>query len=601
VDRPLGHTNDRPVQVLRTGTHARRRRYIIWGITSGGVFVDGMTLDAFLAKARRLLRMSGRVYRYGNTIVYEARPGSDDPRLRVLATGGVAESKANTVLATLFVVGVQGKESPCQSILPSILASTLLADDDLPAALPTISYYARRPVFDKEFNLCGPGWHAESRILVHGPEVTPAELPAEGGTGPARHQLPLHLSTLLGEFSWRSAADVANAVAFLLTGLLVNHFVDDPHPMFLVDGNRIGVGKTLLVQVIGRVLDGVEPPRIRLCGDVELEKKLCTRLLHDDRSSLFLLDNIRTRVESALLEQSVLSPVLEFRILGGNKAVKRANTYLWVLTSNDTRATADLINRALPICLHHEGDPRQRAFVGDPLAYASKYRLEILGELAAMVLRWCERGRPLGNQKHRCRHWAQVIGGILNVAGLTDFLTNLDEVEDTMDEGLQLLGELAEHVIGNNLTDCFVVGAEAKAKGQSAKAWAEVFVEAGVAPQEMQKLAGRGRDSWVGRRLAALVGRKTRVTTPSGSGIATLRSRSARANQKLYCFELELAPEEPPMDAVLASDATDLDPIPDVVATQGPIQEAPSVPLVSTSTSGGAEGNDRSAPDVAGG
>ena len=64
----------------------------------------------------------------------------------------------------------------------------------------------------------------------------------------------------------------------LLTGLLINHFVDDPHPGGIVDANQPGTGKTLLVQVIGRILDGAEPPRISLVRDEELEKRLCAQL-----------------------------------------------------------------------------------------------------------------------------------------------------------------------------------------------------------------------------------------------------------------------------------------------------------------------------------
>ena len=77
-------------------------------------------------------------------------------------------------------------------------------------------------------------------------------------------RLPPRLRGLLGEFSWRSEADLVNAVALLLTGLLINHFIDDPHPVAIVDGNQPGVGKTLLIQAIGRVLDGAEPTRIPL-------------------------------------------------------------------------------------------------------------------------------------------------------------------------------------------------------------------------------------------------------------------------------------------------------------------------------------------------
>ena len=69
------------------GDHERQ---IIWGVTPDGSFVDGMTLDGFIAQAIQLLINSGRVYRYGNTTVYEAdAPG--DQRLTTLAVQHRAE------------------------------------------------------------------------------------------------------------------------------------------------------------------------------------------------------------------------------------------------------------------------------------------------------------------------------------------------------------------------------------------------------------------------------------------------------------------------------------------------------------------------------
>ena len=51
------------------GDHSRQ---IVWGVTPDGSFVDGMTLDGFLAQAGQIFLNSGRIYVYGNSTVYEA-------------------------------------------------------------------------------------------------------------------------------------------------------------------------------------------------------------------------------------------------------------------------------------------------------------------------------------------------------------------------------------------------------------------------------------------------------------------------------------------------------------------------------------------------
>ncbi len=328
-------------------------------------------------------------------------------------------------------------DSATQSPLPSKFTAALLASHALWQLLPEISLYSRRPVFDQDFGLCGPGYHPSAKILVHGPAVTPdLTRTKDQSAGNVLDRLTYHVGSLLREFAWKSGADLVNAVAAFLTGVLCNHFVHDPHPIVVIDGNQPGTGKTLLAQCLGIVLDGVEPPRLSLTGDEELEKKLCAHI-RTPGSSLIFLDNVRDRLESGVLEQNALSPTLRFRILGSSSFVERPNAYLWILTSNLTTACSDIMTRGLPIRLRVEGDPRQRNFSGHPHKYAKQHRLAILGELAGMVQQWLQAGRPPGAQSHRCDQWSSTIGGILGVAGLGEyFLANFDEAAEEMHEGL---------------------------------------------------------------------------------------------------------------------------------------------------------------------
>jgi hypothetical protein len=532
------------LNALTTGACDARDRPIIWGVTGRGQLVGGLTLPVFLAQARHIVSKSGHLYSYGDSIVYEARPAGD-PHLRTLAARGVAQPSATAVLGNLFAVGVRGDDSSTQSLLPAGLAHALLADDDLPGALPVIRHHARRPVFDPDFTVCGPGWHPESGILVHGPDVEPAVLPPVPAAKAATDRLPPYLKELLREFPWRSDADLANAVGFLLTGVLANHFLDDPHPVALIEGNQRGLGKTLLAQAVGRVLDGAEPPRIPLVGDEEVEKKLCARLLNDSRSSIFFFDNVRNRLESALLEQSVLSPVLEFRILGKSVAVSRPNNYLWIITSNLTSATEDFVSRGVPIRLQYEGDPKRRVFVGRPAHWASAHRPEILGELMGMVLRWRQQGLPMGQRPHRCDHWARIIGGILAANGLGDFLSNLEEAEAEMDEGLQALSTLAESVVNRGRAAFFnAQGPAASATGKPPRDWAMLFADADLYPDRLAGRSDRAKAMWVGHFLSSKVNRPVDITTSKGTGTATLKVREVRSRQKAYCFEIAVSHDE---------------------------------------------------------
>src|SRR5262249_50094889 len=106
------------------------------------------------------------------------------------------------------------------------------------------------------------------------------------------------------------------------------------------------------------------------------------------------------------------------------------------------------------------GNPVERQFTGNLLEYATRKRMEVLGELAGMVLRWRASGRPAAADvwpagrrvpRHRWARWAELIGGILGSNGLFNFLGNVEEARVAMDEGLQALATLAEYVLVKNV------------------------------------------------------------------------------------------------------------------------------------------------------
>jgi hypothetical protein len=291
------------------------------------------------------------------------------------------------------------------------------------------------------------------------------------------------------------------------------------------------------------ILDGIEPPRISLACDVELEKRLCAQLRRS-RTSLFFLDNIRSRIESAVLEQNMLSPLLSFRILGRSDTIERPNTHLWLITSNMTAGTPDFIRRCVPIRQFVEGDPKARVFTGNPLAYATQHRLEILGELIGMVLIWVQQGRPPATQRHRCDRWAATIGGLLNANGLGQFfLANAEEAEVAMDVGLVDLATLAEHVVSKNLGDLHgPADGEPADKGWTPGQWAPVFAETQVLRDKLVDSTTQGRATAIGVFFSGKMNRRVSIETAAGPRAATLRRRDGTANQKFYFFEIGVSP-----------------------------------------------------------
>ena len=455
---PAGSRGDEIETQLRSALQAVERAplpgardlAIIAGFDSRGNPLRHM--ENLVIETATLLAKSGHIYGYGDTIVMESqRLDGSGPDLVPLRTGPIIERGAEHFLANHFLCG--GAAAPITP--PRKFVETLLRSDHIRKKLPRIKTYARRPIFDLEFNLCSHGFTRQTGVLVHGFPIEAVDESPGSLDLPPIDRLPVHLRTLLRGFCLFSAADLVNTVGILLTVMLIHHFIDDGKPVLLIDANQPAIGKTLLAIVIGILLDG-RPPRLTqfTMDDDELQKRMCATL-RDQSQSLLLLDNAKTRggqvLSSQTIEANSLAPMISLRILGQSANFTRPNDCIWAVTMNDTRASPDLVSRGLPIQLYFEGNPAERNFTGcNPVEYALAHRRELFGELAGMIMRWNQLGRPHGCAQHRCGHWAAIVGGILEAANLPDLLRNAATAAAAFDSSLEELAALAEAVVNGS-------------------------------------------------------------------------------------------------------------------------------------------------------
>ena len=498
-----------------------------------------------------------------------------------LRTGTEVHGYAKSQLANIFLVENAGRQFP----IPDWFAQQLLRCEKAPEMLPTIITYAQRPVFDDDFRLCVSGWHPESGILVHGPDIEPyledcqldAELPID--------RLPPCLRCLLKGFCFTEPADVANTIGMLLTGLLSNHFVQVQKALCIVDGNQPGTGKTLLVQLIGTILDGQEPNRITFSSnDEELAKQICATL-RGRSQSLLLFDNAKTRKGSELssptIESNATAPWISFRILGFSLNFERKNDILWFLTMNNTQANQDMISRSCSVRLAFVGKPEERPFeLKDPIAFASEHRQQILGELAGLVIRWNQQGRPLGRQQHRQHQWAEIVGGILDANGFPEFLANADDAAACFSSDLDRLAALAELVIMHATVGwprerrlSFMSTPEMPARD-----WIRHFDQLQFFEEQNGAISDRAKSVKIGSYLSSRVGREVPFEVSGLGGRATLRIRPGRSRSSLYCFDIrwDTSSANAPAGSPGAAAAPAAETLPTAQTGQHPQQDRPS-------------------------
>ena len=206
---------------------------------------------------------------------------------------------------------------------------------------------------------------------------------------------------------------------------------------------------------------------------------------------------------------------------------------------NNTRAGADMVARSFPIQLHFEGVPEEREFDGsDPMTYAMEHRTEILAELFGMIICWNQQGRPRGCRSHRLHKWAAIIGGILQVVGLPEFLENAAAVAASFNTDLEELAAVAEAVIAGG--GPFVLPGENPGRKLTPTDWAPYFRSANVLTEDMEGSKGtKARAIRIGQFLSPKVGRQVPIQVDKLEGKATLRSVTGRAKEKRYWLEVE--------------------------------------------------------------
>jgi hypothetical protein len=558
---------------------------VLSGVSPNCLFARPM--ENVLVDAGQILVESQQVFSYGDGIyqeVCERRCRS----LMPLARGGEIEHSASSQVSNLMVCSQAAREGGVlQFAPPQRLLALVFGRAPFRQQLPVIRTYATRPVFDRDYHLLAPGWHPGPGVLVHGPAIDPI-LPPEPDPGLSiRDRLPPHLRTLLNGFCFREAADAANFVAALLTVLLVNLFVQVGKPVFLVDGNQPGLGKSLLARLLGILLDGVDPFLIHFTeDDEELSKRICATLRGWNQSLLWF-DNAKVRdgekVNSRVIEANSLASQISLRILGMSENYTRPNDVIWTLTMNETKVSADLASRGVPIRLHFDGNPDVRDFGDfDPLAFAQEHRVELLGELAGMVVRWNQRGRPEGTRRHRCGQWARVVGGIVVAAGFPEFLTNLDDAAASFNHHLDELAALAEAAVAAGLAVIAetedpeqaswpeaTAGAD-QGRGRVPGQWEECFRKAGVQVDTLDGAKSKkSRETSIGRFLGRNLEREVPIEVDGQPGRARLRCVDAGRRQRRYFFEILLKQAEPAIGRI----STPAEPLSSPEALVYPISE----------------------------
>ena len=239
-----------------------------------------------------------------------------------------------------------------------------------------------------------------------------------------------------------------SALAYLLTCHCRGLFEPERAPVFYAEGNRPGCGKDYLLGLGHVLITGGEPEFIAPAADSdETRKRLFAAAKAGSR--FVLISNMKGHLNDPSLEAFATSPAIADRVLGQSRNCEYPNTGIYGISGNALTFSEDFARRCLRLKLAYYGETIEtRPFrVPDLYGHVRERRGFYLGCLQRLVENWAEKGSPPGSTgKPGFTRWAQVIGGILEAAGVRNPIGR-DTIVSVPNEEAENVGRLlaAQH------------------------------------------------------------------------------------------------------------------------------------------------------------
>ena len=313
--------------------------------------------------------------------------------------------------------------------------------------LPPLDSVVRTPTFGKDAMLITtPGYHRSDALWMFPDD--PLDIP-EISTNPSREQIAcarsLLVDELLVDFPFVKDSDRAHAVAAILLPFL-RRMIAGLAPIHLIEAPTQGSGKGLLASLISIVSTGLAAEGRTVPENEDEVRKMITAELVTGRP-IILLDNLSEKrvLESSALASVVTVPYWTDRLLGESEMLHLRNNALWLMTGNNPRLSAELGRRCIRLRIDPRIDmPWLRGGFRHPLIteWAQENRSALVHAALTLIQAWIAAGRPLHETRlGSFEKWSEVMGGVLDVAGIPGFLGNLNELYAASDGDGQLWRE----------------------------------------------------------------------------------------------------------------------------------------------------------------
>jgi hypothetical protein len=338
----------------------------------------------------------------------------------------------------------KGDETYLQDCHPPQWCIDSVANREVWPGIPHLRGIVTCPVMRADGSILRqPGYDPASELFLdyRGPEI---ELPDNPTQEDARKAAALLLE-LIEEFPFASDRARACWLACVLSPFARNAY-NGPTPLFLIDANTRGSGKTLLATLAGMIFTGDNTSSMSCPSeDDEFAKRITAIAKSGD--PLILIDNVAGTLGCQSLDAALTSTRWKSRLLHTSDIPEYQLFTIWMATGNNVAIGADTSRRTCHIRLESRVEkPEERSGYRYPRlldhvrSHLHRYRAAVLTILGAYV----QAGRPSMNLRHwgSFEGWSDLVRGAVVFAGLTDpgeSRSMLAERSDTQANALRAL------------------------------------------------------------------------------------------------------------------------------------------------------------------
>jgi hypothetical protein len=282
-----------------------------------------------------------------------------------------------------------------------------------------------------------PGYYpAIQALYCPASDLVLPEIPDRPGPEDIARAVDL-LKEVIQDFPFTSEASRVNAIGTFLTAVL-RPVISGPALMALFDKPQPRTGASLLADLVARVATGRPGAMMTAPTNEEEWSKTITALLLGGRT-VVVIDNVKVRLSSSALEMALTADTVRQRVLGKSTAPDLPARITWMATGNNVQMGDAIAYRSYWIQIDaHMARPGERAdFLHEDIrTWVLQERSRILAAILTLARAWMQAGRPKPTgipQIGGFERWRWVIGGILQNAGLTDFLDNYNQFHERSD------------------------------------------------------------------------------------------------------------------------------------------------------------------------